>query len=143
MFTPQPETMGETLVGVLLELFLGDKEENARQNTKPAIASESNKPMLPRFVDKLTLRLSVKIPMGVERARTQELDRTKSFLPEDKVRLRSVILSSNLWDLKVVSDNKKPKNWCWTLPGGGSFRSWRIDNENGIFRYHFQRVSRL
>lgn len=146
MFTPQPETMGETLVGVLLQLFLGDKEENARQNAKPAAASESNTPntpMLPSFADKLTLWLSVKFPMRGERTGTQELNRAKPWFPEDKVRLRGGILSSGLWDLEVVDDDKKRKNWCWTLPRGGFFKSWSINNKNGQFRGHLRRVSRL
>jgi hypothetical protein len=123
MFTPQPNTIRETLFAAFLEIFLGDEEVGVGHNAQPAKMVP-----LPSFADgELSFRISTRIHTQTEPAGTQILDRTKRCLPKGKAQLREHILSSGLWDLdvdywvKFENTDNEAKCWHWAPPPGGKF----------------------
>jgi hypothetical protein len=138
--------MRKALFQGLISIFLGNEEQEARQNTESFDTTGIQEVLLPSFADKLRLLLSVKIPTQNEPAGTHELNRTKLYIPEGRVRLEEHILSTDLWALDVVVKViGASTHWCWTPPPGGKFSMCAVANngEEMVWKQFRRSVSRL
>jgi hypothetical protein len=121
-------------------MFIGNQDGNSLTGRMPI-----KKTKFPSFIDKLTLRLSVKIPTAREQTGTQELNPRDLWLPKDQewalqsaALLRKHISSPRLWDVKVQAygDQATSMSWRWIPPREDCVSQVNVREKKGEVYYH-------